>query len=79
MVSARYDDNILSINNSLESFSRKNKLFKLWHLNGSFESYSNQQVLLSFYELDEPTKVELNTVKIMTKSKHNALMNAPIF
>ena len=52
-----------SINNSLESFSRKNKLFKLWHLNGSFESYSNEQVLLSFYELDQPTKVELNTVK----------------
>jgi hypothetical protein len=52
-----------SINSSLETFNRKNKIFKLWHLNGSFESYSNEQVLLSFYELDQPTKVELNTVK----------------
>jgi hypothetical protein len=52
-----------SINSSLETYNRKNKLFKLWHLNGSFESYSNEQVLLSFYELDQPTKLELNTVK----------------
>ena len=52
-----------SINSSLETFNRKNKIFKLWHLNGSFESYSNEQVLLSFYELDQPTKVELNTLK----------------
>jgi len=52
-----------SINSSLETFNRKNKIFKLWHLNGSFESYSNEQILLSFYELDQPTKVELNTVK----------------
>ena len=52
-----------SINSSLETFNRKNKIFKLWHLNGSFESYSNEQVLLSFYELDQPTTVELNTVK----------------
>jgi hypothetical protein len=52
-----------SINQSLENLSRKDKIFKLWHLNGSFESYSNEQVLLSFYELDQPTKIELNTVK----------------
>jgi hypothetical protein len=52
-----------SINSSLETFNRKNKLFKLWHLNGSFESFSNEQVLLSFYELDQPTKIELNIVK----------------
>jgi len=52
-----------SINPALETYNRKNKLFKLWHLNGSFESYSNEQILLSFYELDQPTKVELNTVK----------------
>jgi hypothetical protein len=52
-----------SINSSLETLNRKNKIFKLWHLNGSFESYSNEQALLSFYELDQPTKIELNTVK----------------
>lgn len=52
-----------SINNALSSHNRKNRIFKLWHLNGSFESYSNEQTLLSFYELDNPTSVELNTVK----------------
>lgn len=52
-----------SINDSLTNHSRQNRIFKLWHLNGSFESFSNEQVLLSFYELDSPTKVELNTVK----------------
>lgn len=52
-----------SINNALSNHSRQDKIFKLWHLNGSFESYSDKQILLSFYELDQPTKTELNTVK----------------
>jgi hypothetical protein len=52
-----------AINSSLEKHNRKNKIFKLWHLNGSFESFSDNQTLLSFYELDQPTQVELNTVK----------------
>lgn len=43
--------------------SRKNKIFKLWHLNGSVESLSERQVLLSFYELDRPTPQELNVVR----------------
>src|SRR4051812_27173295 len=42
---------------SLESHSRDVPIFKLWHLNGSLESFSNRQTLLTFYELDTPTKV----------------------
>jgi len=53
--------------NSLSTYSRKNKIFKLWHLNGSLESYSKEQILLSFYELDSPTKEELNIVKNNSK------------
>jgi hypothetical protein len=68
-----------SINSSLELFNRKNKLFKLWHLNGSFESYSNEQVLLSFYELDQPTKVELNTVKNNNKVLFSSKETVKIF
>ena len=45
-----------SIDQSLSSFSRKEKIFKLWHLMGSLESFSEKQVLMSFYELDSPTK-----------------------
>ncbi len=37
--------------------------FKLWHINGSLESYSNKQVLLSFYEVDSPTATEINIIK----------------
>jgi hypothetical protein len=46
-----------------ESFSRDIPTFKLWHLNGSMESVSNRQTLLSFYELDKPTKIELNIAR----------------
>lgn len=53
--------------NSLVSHNRKNKIFKLWHLNGSLESFSREQVLLSFYELDSPTKEEINIVKNNSK------------
>lgn len=53
--------------NQLESFSRKNKTFKLWHLNGALESYGEKQSLFSFYELDEPTKTEINIVNNLDK------------
>jgi hypothetical protein len=37
--------------------------FKLWHLNGSLESFSDKTTLLTFYELDAPTKAEINIAK----------------
>ena len=52
-----------SINRAPIEHDRKKPIFKLWHLNGSLESFSDKQVLLSFYEVDSPTKVELNIVK----------------
>lgn len=51
------------MNNAEESYSRDIPIFKLWHLNGSMESLSRYQTLLTFYEVDEPTKVELNIAK----------------
>jgi len=45
------------------SHSRKNPTLKLWHLNGSMESYSENNSLLTFYELDSPTKSEINIAK----------------
>jgi len=48
---------------ALESYTRDIPVFKLWHLNGSLESFSNKQTLLTFYELDNPTKVEINIVR----------------
>lgn len=52
-----------SISSSLKNHSKTSPIFKLWHLNGSLESYSNKQVLLSFYEVDSPTPVEINIAK----------------
>jgi len=62
----------VSISSSLEEIRRDDTIFKLWHLNGSLESFCNKQVLLSFYELDTPTKTELNIVK----NNHNVVFSS---
>ena len=48
---------------ALEDHKKTDPIFKLWHLVGSMESHSCEQSLLSFYELDSPTKVEVNIAK----------------
>ena len=52
----------VNLNRNLKDHKRSIDSFKLWHLNGSMESLSNNQTLLSFYELDSPTEEELNIV-----------------
>jgi hypothetical protein len=47
----------------LSKIKRSEPSFKLWHINGSLESVSNERYLLSFYELDSPTKEEINIVR----------------
>tara|TARA_B100000959_G_C14920211_1_gene599160 strand:+ start:449 stop:1552 length:1104 start_codon:yes stop_codon:yes gene_type:complete len=51
------------VDEALESHKKTDPIFKLWHLVGSMESHSCEQSLLSFYELDSPTKVEINVAK----------------
>jgi len=51
------------VNKAPVEHSRKTPIFKLWHLNGSLESFSDKQVLLSFYEVDSPTPAECNIIK----------------
>ena len=48
------------LNKRFNEHSRQNPIFKLWHLNGSLESFSEKQVLLTFHELDEVTPAEKN-------------------
>jgi len=48
---------------SLKDHRRSNPIFKLWHINGSFETFSDKQYLLTFYELDSPTPEEINILK----------------
>ena len=52
-----------STEEALESHAKSDPCFKLWHLIGSIESFSCEQSLLSFYELDSPTKIEVNIAK----------------
>lgn len=52
-----------SIITTPKEYNRNQPIFKLWHLNGSLESFSNKQILLTFYEVDSPTLTELNIVK----------------
>lgn len=68
-----------SIETSLEKISKKDKVFKLWHINGSFESFSNNQILFSFYELDTPTKTELNIIKNNEKVIFSSKYTCDIF
>ena len=53
-------ESIISAN---KEHKKSNPIFKLWHINGSLESFSNDQILLSFYEVDTPTATELNIIK----------------
>jgi len=52
-----------SVLSSNKKHNRNVPVFKLWHISGSLESFSDKQVLLSFYELDSPTETEINIVK----------------
>lgn len=61
------------VGKAFESYTRDIPIFKLWHLNGSLESYGCRQTLLTFYELDNPTKIELNVARnsrVLLSSKY---------
>lgn len=51
------------LNQSLEKHSRNSTVTKLWHINGSMESFSKEQNLLTFLETSECTKTEVNILK----------------
>ena len=52
------------IKKAIETYNRDIPLFKLWHLNHeSLTSFSKQQSLFTFYELDHPTLIETNIAK----------------
>ena len=61
-----------NINKSLRTHKRSEPIFKLWHLNGSLESYSDKQVLFTFYELDQPTQQEIN----IARNQHKVIVSS---
>jgi hypothetical protein len=52
-----------TIQDSPKKHSRKNRTVKLWHVNGSLESYGQEQELITFLETDQVTDYELNIQK----------------
>lgn len=67
------------LNNGLAKANSTHKrsfpIIKLWHINGGLESYSDKQILFTFYELDSPTKEEVNILKnnykVVLSSQHS--------
>lgn len=68
-----------SINNAQREHSRSNPTFKLWHIHGSLESFSDKQILLSFYEVDSPTQTELNIIKNNAKVLFSSQYTVSLF
>ena len=64
---------------STKEYNRNTPIFKLWHLNGSLESFSKKQVLLSFYEVDSPTSTEINIIKNNEKVLFSSNYTVSIF
>lgn len=59
--------------------SRDNPTLKLWHLNGGLDSFSKKHHLLTFYELDQPTRAEINTAKNCDKLIFTSRYSQEIF
>ena len=52
------------VRKAFEHYDRNIPLFKLWHLNqDSLTSFSKEQTLFTFYELDHPTSIEVNIAR----------------
>jgi glycosyltransferase involved in cell wall biosynthesis len=54
--------------------SRDSPSFKLWHIQGSLESVSRNQFLMTFYECNSPTPAELNIARnnnLILTNKHS--------
>jgi len=52
-----------NINNAYSNYVKNDPSIKLWHLNGGLESFSKIKNLITFYELDQPTKNEISVAQ----------------
>lgn len=54
---------VSNINRAVKEHRRDTPIIKLWHLNGSLQSYSEKQILISFLETDDLTESEQNVIR----------------
>ena len=66
-------------NNSNKFIKKEMPTFKLWHLNGSHQRCTKNQILYTFYELDEPTEEEINLANFQDKIYFSSSYAANIF
>lgn len=50
-------------NKSFTKHNRNIPIIRLWHINDSWRTYSDKQILLTFHETDELTQAEVNIAK----------------
>ncbi len=68
------------INKGPKTHNRNTPVFSLWHLNSSaMNTVSNKRVMLTFYELDAPTKAEVNIAKNVDKVLFSSQHSIDIF
>lgn len=75
------DSYISNLTGSAQKYhSRDNKCIKLWHINGSLQSYSSLgNDLITFFELDQLTPTEVNVLKNQRKVYVTSLYTQNIF
>ena len=66
------------INSAQSKHNRDMPSLRLWHISGSLSSYSKEQTLFTFYELDSPTETEIHIAKnnknIITSSSESTIL-----
>ena len=53
----------LNHNSSFTKHKREYPIIRLWHINDSWRTYSDKQILLTFHETDQLTPAEINIAK----------------
>lgn len=61
------------------NIKKEDPVLKLWHLNGSQNRIGKNQLLYTFYELDQPTESEINLAKFQDKIYFSSNYSAEIF
>ena len=56
-----------SLNGRLKTVTANTPTLKLWHLSGAHERITRDQYLLTFYELDQPTREEISMINLQEK------------
>jgi hypothetical protein len=60
-------------------YKRTNPTFRLWHIDGSESSVSNNQILFTFHEPDSATETETNIVKNQSKVLFSSQYSRDVF